>query len=185
MKRVYLIRHAQPEFPGGKRMCLGITDLPLSAEGQVQAKAMAAALPSVTAVWSSPLVRAVQTAEAIGLPVRILEDLRELNAGEWDGLTFEKIRELYPELYAARRDNRNLPPPGAEDFAAGTARFRQAMDQAARESEGNLAVIAHGGIIARFLESVNGIWRKPGYAEVVPLLWNNGEFYVQEEENHA
>ena len=54
MKQVYLIRHAQPELPGGKRMCLGITDLPLSAEGRAQAKAMAAELPSVTAVWSSP-----------------------------------------------------------------------------------------------------------------------------------
>ena len=185
MKRVYLIRHAQPEFPGGKRMCLGITDLPLSAEGQAQAKAMAAALPPVSAVWSSPLARAVQTAGTIGLPVRILEDLRELNAGEWDGLTFEEIRERYPELYAARRDNRNLPPPGAEDFAVGTARFRQAMDRAARESAGDLAVVAHGGIIARFLESVNGIWRKPGYAEVIPLIWNGSEFYLQDEKNHA
>ena len=65
MKRVYLIRHGLPDFPGGERMCLGSTDLPLAPEGLAQAEQMAVALPPVTAVFSSPLNRAVQTARAI------------------------------------------------------------------------------------------------------------------------
>ncbi len=185
MKRVYLIRHGLPDFPEGKRMCLGVTDLPLGEEGKRQAAEMAAKLPAVTAVFSSPLRRAVQTAQAIGMPVMILEGLRELNAGEWDGLTFEVIRERYPRIYAQRGSNRELPLPGAEENQAGLARFRQAMEQAAEQSGGDCAVVAHGGIGAGFLKEVTGIWRKPGYVEVIPLCWENGKFFVQEEENHA
>ena len=62
MKKVYLIRHGLPDFPDGKRMCLGITDIPMGEIGLAQAEEMAKILPPVTAVFSSPLIRAVQTA---------------------------------------------------------------------------------------------------------------------------
>ena len=93
MKKVYLIRHALPDFPGGKSMCIGMTDIPLGEQGFSQSAKMAAHLPPVTAVFSSPLSRAVQTAQAIGMPITILGGLREMYAGEWDGLTFEEIRK--------------------------------------------------------------------------------------------
>ena len=115
MKTVYLIRPALPDFPGGKRMCIGTTDIPLGEKGLMQAAEMAKKLPAVTAVFSSPLIRAVQTAEAIGLPVTVLDDLREMHAGAWDGLTFDEIRQRYPELYAARATDLTIPLPGAEN----------------------------------------------------------------------
>ena len=79
MKRVYLIRHGLPAFPLGKRMCIGTTDLPMGEAGLAQAQEMAQKLPPVTAVFSSPLKRAVQTAQAVGLPVTVLEGLREMH----------------------------------------------------------------------------------------------------------
>lgn len=54
MKKVYLIRHALPDFPGGKSMCIGMTDIPLGEQGFSQSAKMAAHLPPVTAVFSSP-----------------------------------------------------------------------------------------------------------------------------------
>ena len=83
MKKVYLIRHGLPDFPGGVGMCVGTTDIPMGEKGLAQAAQMAKKLPPVTAVFSSPLTRAVQTAEAIGLPVTLIHDLREMYAGEW------------------------------------------------------------------------------------------------------
>lgn len=180
MKKVYLIRHGLPDFPGGKRMCLGITDIPMGEKGLAQAAEMARKLPPVTTVFSSPLTRAVQTAQAIGLPVAILEDLREMDAGEWDGLTFERIRERYPELYAARANDLTIPLPGAEDHAAGLFRFRGAMEEAAQSAPGDFAVVAHGGVIAQFLQSVSGTWYKPDYTEIVPLTWKDGVFYTKD-----
>lgn len=176
MKRVYLIRHGLPDFPGGKRMCIGRTDIPLGEAGVKQAAQMAKLLPPVTAVFCSPLTRAVQTAQAIGQPVTILHDLRELDAGEWDGLSFDEIRLRYPDLYAARGIDQTLPLPGAEDHASGLARFAAAMDCAAQTAPGDFAVVAHGGVIGLFLEKSGGSRRKPNYAEIIPLIYENGIF---------
>ena len=181
MKKVYLIRHGLPDFPDGKKMCIGTTDIPMGEKGLAQAAGMAKHLPPVTAVFSSPLTRAVQTAQAIGMHVTILADLREMYAGEWDGLTFEEIRERYPELYAARSYDLTLPLPGAEDHSAGLARFSRAMTEAAEAAPGDFAVVAHGGIIAQFLQAVGGVWMKPDYTQMISLIWENGHFRLQEE----
>jgi broad specificity phosphatase PhoE len=178
MKRVYLIRHALPDFPGGKGMCIGTTDIPLGGKGLMQAEEMAKILPAVAAVFSSPLTRAVQTAQAIGMPMMVLDDLREMYAGEWDGLTFEEIRQRYPELYAARANDLTISLPGAEDHEEALARFTSAMNQAATLSPGDFAVVAHGGIIAKYLQSLTGVWQKPDYVQVVPLLWEDGIFQL-------
>ena len=180
MKQVYLVRHGLPDFPEGKKMCLGTTDIPMGKAGLMQAARMAAALPPVTAVFSSPLTRAVQTAEAIGMPVTVLEDLKELHAGQWDGLTFDQIRQRYPDLYAARQYDLSLPLPDAEDAAAGLIRFSSAMETAARTASGDFAVIAHGGIISCFLEKITGTRYKPDYAEIISLSWNNGQFFPKD-----
>lgn len=185
MKKIYLIRHALPDFPDGKRMCIGTTDIPLGEQGLLQAAEMAKKLPSITAVFSSPLTRAVQTAEAIGLPVTILPGLREMFAGEWDGLTFEEIRQKYPELYAARGADRTIPLPGAEGHEEALARFASAMERSAALAPGDFAVVAHGGIIAWFLQGISGDWRKPDYAQIIPLTWENEQFLLQEEKTDA
>ena len=180
MKKVYLIRHGLPDFPGGKGMCIGTTDIPMGEAGLAQAARMAENLPALTAVFSSPLTRAVQTAQAIGLPITILPDLREMYAGEWDGLTFEEIRQRYPELYAARAKDLTIPLPGAEDHEEALSRFTSAMEQAAVLAPGDFAVVAHGGIIAQFLQRITGTWYKPGYTEVVTLFWKDGTFDTKE-----
>ena len=181
MKKVYLIRHGLPDFPDGKKMCIGTTDIPMGETGLAQAAQMARMLPPVTAVFSSPLTRAVQTAQAIGMPVAVLDGLREMYAGEWDGLTFEQIRQRYPELYAARAHDLTIPPPGAEDSAEGLARFSAAMEAAAQTAPGDFAVAAHGGIIAQFLQDISGVWKKPDYTESISLIWENEHFLLQEE----
>ena len=182
MKKVYLIRHGLPDFPDGKKMCIGTTDIPMGETGLTQAAQMARMLPPVTAVFSSPLTRAVQTAQAIGMPVAVLDGLREMYAGEWDGLTFEQIRQRYPELYAARFHDLTIPLPGAEDHEKGLARFKGAMEEAAKQSPGDFAVVAHGGIIAQFLQDISGVWKKPDYVEIISLIWENGHFELQEEQ---
>ena len=115
------------------------------------------------------------------MPITILPDLREMYAGEWDGLTFDEIRQRYPELYAARSHDLTVPLPGAEDHAEGLARFKRAMEQAAATAPGDFAVVAHGGIIAQFLQDISGVWRKPDYTEIISLIWENGHFELQEE----
>ena len=180
MKRVYLIRHAKPAFPDGKGMCIGITDIPIGEQGKQQALQMARKLPPVSAVFSSPLRRAVQTAQAIGQPVTVISGLREMHAGEWDGLTFEEIRKRYPQLYAARADDLTIPIPGAEEISISLPRFCAAMEQAAETAPGDFAVVAHGGIIAQFLQKISGTWYKPDYTEIITLCYENGSFLQED-----
>ena len=57
----------------------------------------------VTRIFSSPLKRALQTAQIIGesrkAPVEIVEDLQEVDFGRWEGLTWEQARQQDPEIY--------------------------------------------------------------------------------------
>lgn len=147
VKKVYLIRHAQPVLSGGSALGSGLSDIPLGRQGKAQASEMARELAPVSQVFSSPMRRAVQTAQAIGQPVTVLRDLRELQVGEWEGRS-----DVCP------------------------ARFLAAMDRAARDSQGDFAVVSHGVILSRFLQSLTGTPRRPDYAEVIPLLWENGAF---------
>ena len=146
-KLIYLIRHAHPDYPHGEKMCLGRRcDLPLSRDGQEQALALRryfASLP-LEAVYSSPLLRARQTAQAVAAdkrPLIILDDLIELDGGEWDGLPFCEIRKRYPGSHL-----RPLTPPGGETDESGLSRMQKALNAAAKKTEHCAAIVAHGGV---------------------------------------
>ena len=154
MRTIYLIRHGQPDFPGGKKMCLGKTDLPLSKLGKLQAGLL---LPHFKdkqiAVFSSPLTRAKQTAAMLERPVTLLPGLAELDMGQWDGLTFDEIRVRFSELYAARATDKTLPFPDAEDKGAGLTRFQNAIRQALDSCDGDVALVTHSGVMELLLDT--------------------------------
>lgn len=158
-KLIYLIRHAQPDYPGGKMMCLGQkSDLPLSAAGFSQAEALARyfdALP-IEAVYTSPLLRARQTAEALAgaRPVFVLHDLIEMHGGEWDGLTFDELRARYPLHFGKGRQL--SCPPGGESDESGLGRIRAALAHIARQTERCAAVVAHSGLNRLLLCELTG-----------------------------
>ena len=166
MRHIYLIRHGQPDFPDGKKMCLGKTDLPLSKLGKLQAGLL---LPyfkdKQITVFSSPLTRARQTAAIPERPVTILPGLAELDMGQWDGLTFDEIRVRFPELYAARATDKTLPFPDAEDKGVGLARFRDAIYQALDSCKGDIALVTHSGV----MELLLGTTEKAPYGSVTTL----------------
>ena len=73
MRKIYLIRHGQPELPGGERICLGSSELPLSTLGRLQACLLGLELGGrVSAVFSSPLSRARDTALALAGPEDVI-----------------------------------------------------------------------------------------------------------------
>jgi 2,3-bisphosphoglycerate-dependent phosphoglycerate mutase len=152
--RVLLVRHGQSQGNAERRFG-GHTATPLSQLGHRQAEATAAALAreGVTAIYSSDLLRAVQTAEplarATGLEVRHTAALRERSVGLMEGLTFEEAAAAHPEEYAAllRRD--------FEHVLAGGESYRQLLDRAAsgldraveQHRGGTLALFSHTGTI--------------------------------------
>jgi len=190
-KLIYLIRHAHPDYPGGVKMCLGRkNDLPLSPRGLEQAEKLRRYFDSIPldAVYTSPLLRARQTAQTIagGLrPVRIADDLIELDGGEWDGLTFDQLRERYP-VHFARSGRRFLNPPGGESNEAGLARMRAALAHIGADAGRCAAVVAHGGVNRLLLCSLLGLpmdekrETAQDYAGVSLLALEDGRWTVQE-----
>jgi probable phosphoglycerate mutase len=146
--RVLLIRHGQSEGNAERRFG-GHSPTPLSARGRTEAEAVARALQSdsITAIYSSDLQRALETAEplarATGLEIKPVRAFRERNVGQMEGLTFEEAAQKYPEEYAAllRRD--------FDHVLLGGESYRQMLDRASRELD--RAIEAHrGGAIAVF-----------------------------------
>ena len=152
--RVLLVRHGQSQGNAERRFG-GHSPTPLSELGHRQAEATARALASerVTAIYSSDLLRAVQTAEplarATGLEINRTAALRERGVGLLEGLTFEEAAEAHPGEYAAllRRD--------FEHVLSGGESYRQLLDRASAELDraierhrgGTLALFSHTGTI--------------------------------------
>ena len=151
---VLLIRHGQSEGNAERRFG-GHTATPLSPRGRKQAQATAQALKddSLTAIYSSDLARAVETARPlatlIGLPINTTEAFRERSVGVMEGLTFEDAAQRHPDEYAAllRRDFEHVLS-GGESYRQLLDRARNKLDEVIeRHKGGRIAVFSHTGTI--------------------------------------
>lgn len=176
--RLLLIRHA--ESTGNRQRRLqGRADFPLTEHGRRQAEELAAALsrPPVTAVSSSPIRRALHTAEAIagplGLKVEAQVALQEYDFGELSGLTWPEIRERRPHLIEQLlSDSADFPHyPGEEGREAFRERVCGALWAIADRHAGEeaVAVVTHAGPIAVFLLDV----LQRGYQRPIPFTLDN------------
>jgi probable phosphoglycerate mutase len=143
-----LLRHGETEHTREKRFSgSGGADPALSATGRGQAAAAAAVLAArgADAVVTSPMARARETAEpvasALGLPIRVEEDLRECAFGEWEGLTFAEVEEGWPDEVTAWLAATDVAPPGGESFDAVAARVARARDRLIARYAGRLVVV--------------------------------------------
>ena len=156
-RHIYLVRHGLPQFPGEGSWCLGTADFGLSPLGRLQACLLGEVLKEKELnVFSSPLGRAYGTALFLSDKPIVLDGLREMHAGEWDGLSFDEIKKRWPELYAARKDNMFLPLPNSEDWKAAQARFAEAIDSALEFCDGDIVIVAHTTVILSFICQVMG-----------------------------
>lgn len=170
MTTLYLIRHGEAEGnPEGR--FLGQQDVPLTLRGHEQAAALAQRLADLplTAVYSSDLRRAMQTAAALaaqrGLAVQPCPALREAAFGRWSGMTYAEIEAGWPEACAAwlAEPERTAPPDG-ECLADLRLRAMQALDALAALHAGeSVAVVTHGGVLGALLTGWLGpdAWREP------------------------
>ena|ERR1044072_7933203 len=151
---LYLIRHGQSAGNAEGRFG-GHSATPLSELGYRQAKITAKALSKerVTAIYSSDLERAVQTAtalsELIGLPVNKTEVFRERNIGVLEGLTFDEAEKEFPGDYQALVD-RNIAHviTRGESYRQLVERVSGTVDEILEKHKGGkIAVFAHTGTI--------------------------------------
>ncbi len=151
---VLLIRHGQSKGNAERRFG-GHTATPLSARGRKQAEVTARTLKSesLTAIYSSDLARAMETARPLAkltrLPINGTDAFRERSVGVLEGLTFEDAAQQHPEQYAAllRRDFEHVLT-GGESYRQLLDRAWQKLDEIIAENRGGkIAVFSHTGTI--------------------------------------
>ncbi|GDX79585.1 hypothetical protein LBMAG42_13960 [Deltaproteobacteria bacterium] len=152
-----IVRHGQTAW-NIQRKVLGRTDIPLDETGRAQAAALPAALGVVDAVWSSPLLRARETASATafeyGLPVHLDDDLVEMHQGELDGLDETQLRERFGALLADwNAAPEGLRLPGGETMEEVQLRGLAALDRIAAASPptARVVVVTHQLVLAAVL----------------------------------
>lgn len=162
--RILLIRHGETAWNRATRI-QGHTDVPLSPLGLVQAERLAIALAEerLTAIYSSDLSRARQTAEALArsqrLAIRFDAGLRERAFGRFEGLSWEEIARGYPEDAARwRRREPDFAVGGGESLNAFSTRCLDAARRAAAAHPGeSIALVAHGGVLDCLYRAATGL----------------------------
>ena len=170
MAKLYLIRHGETDYNKALRF-QGHTDIPLNREGLEQAQKMAAYFRTtpLAAVYSSTLQRACRTAEILGTvknltPVKV-EAFREIHFGEWEGKNSSELRTQQASAWEDFfRNPATAKAPGGESMGELQNRaFPALRKMLASHPEGDVALVAHGGVIrvlicAMLGLDVNRVW---------------------------
>lgn len=178
--QLYLVRHGETDWNAAHRI-QGSTDIPLNETGRRQARATGdlMARRSWSAIYTSPLVRASETASiiaaAVGLPEPTpVPQLVERNYGEAEGLTGAEIDRLFPG---------ETPVPGRETREEVIARVLPALLTLAEAHRGeSIIVVGHGGVIRSVLYSLDPErWHGPiTNGSVHSLRYDDGTFELIE-----
>jgi alpha-ribazole phosphatase/probable phosphoglycerate mutase len=153
---MFLVRHAESTWNRQKKI-QGQRDPRLSPYGKKEAKLLAKRFKDLDfeAAYSSPLKRAQETARAIlgkRAELQCIEELTEINLGEWEGRTLNQIRRKFGDGF----DRWAVSPtkvkvPAGEDYRKFRRRVQGAMRGIERRhKEGNVLVVCHGGVISTY-----------------------------------
>jgi len=151
--RIYLIRHGQvagfdqPRYNGQSDVTLtdyGVEQYHLIRERLADAR--------ISACYTSDLSRCMTGAgiicQAFGIEPTRRRELRELNIGEWEGMTWQEIRAAWPEGWQARLDDLvNYRVPGGENLLDLEARVMPVINEVVERHKGQeVLVVGHGGV---------------------------------------
>lgn len=185
--RIIAVRHGETAWNADARI-QGHIDIPLNPTGLWQAQQLALALHSepITAIYSSDLQRALQTAQPLaaarGQAVVALPELRERCFGVFEGCTFAEIEATQPEnALRWRKREPGFEPPGGESLLLLHDRVTTALhDLAARHIGELILVVSHGGVMDVLYRAATrqdiGAPRSwaLGNAAINRLLWSPG-----------
>ncbi|HEY0789829.1 MAG TPA: histidine phosphatase family protein [Chthoniobacterales bacterium] len=139
--QIYLIRHGETEWARDGRHT-GQSDIPLTETGREQAGFLRPVFDDVTfkAILSSPLQRSIETTRLAGLGDRVetVDDLREWDYGDYEGVTTKDIRKMVPDWTVFTH-----PCPNGETIVQVSARADRVIARI-RNLDGNVALFSHG-----------------------------------------
>jgi alpha-ribazole phosphatase len=165
MPRLMLVRHGETEQKSSERLW-GRTDVKLSRLGLKQAERLRDRLARVKidTIYSSSMKRALATAEIIASKhnqaVIPCVELREVDFGEIEGLSFAEIDQRFPELAAELRTERkpDFRYPGGESLGELGERVAKFLERLNQHTDGDsILVVAHFGVLRSIIYQLMGM----------------------------
>jgi len=154
MTEFLLVRHADNDWASAGRLAGWTPGVHLNAHGRLQAQTLAErlAVMQIAAVYSSPLERTIETAEAIaarlpGVAVQSLAGVGEVRFGQWEGKPLSRLRR-HPLWQDVQTHPSRITFPGGETFRQAQARAVDALESlAVRHPRQRIAVVSHSDVI--------------------------------------
>lgn len=189
-KDFYIFRHGQTDYNLEKRWQGCGIDTELNETGLKQAETLIPRLEGkgIEVIYSSALKRAIKTAEivadALGVEVKIIKDLREGSFGVGEGMRKPEVAEQFPEIFNAwyddEKDDWDVAFPGGESKRQIQQRMLHVLEHLLRTKEETIGIVSHGSSI-RYL--FLGFGKRLGLMEntaLFHLVYDDGEWSVEE-----
>jgi broad specificity phosphatase PhoE len=183
-KRIYLVRHGETEW-NAMHIMQGQLNPGLNEVGRSQAIKVASLLngTNVTAIFSSDLARAVETANFISdqlhIPVFQLSSLRERGLGKISGKTIDQIKSEYPGLKFEGLMPDADSIEGSEPLQEFRKRVVRGFHHCVSSHDGNMVIVTHGGSIKAILSSIDSLKDYPIVANGnITELIDNGRISI-------
>lgn len=188
MTKLIIVRHCQAEG-NLKRFFQGSIDTDITDLGKRQIESVAELLSDkhIDVMYSSPKKRALKTAEGINiyhnLPIKIDEEIVEIDAGSWEGVLLTDIEKIYPEQMDNWRNNpAKFHAPDGESMAEVYARVKKALLRIVSENKNKtVCIVSHGCAIKNMMCFAHG-WEVDNIKQV-PLGTNTSVNVVEFDED--
>ena len=173
MVRLYITRHGETKWNTEKRL-QGWLNSPLTEKGILQGNLLhnAVKMYKISKIYSSPSERALKTAKAargdLDIEIEIMDELKEMNMGNWEGKTLTEIKEKEPENFENYWTKPHLfVKNSGEDFNDLLVRTKKAVDRILKDNhEGDILIVTHGVTLKSLLsefteEDFYKFWTRP------------------------
>jgi alpha-ribazole phosphatase len=152
--KIALIRHGEPKQLG---LLLGHTDIELSALGEQQLTNRFNSL-KFDRIISSPLKRCAVMANLIAkernIKLEIDEQIKEMDFGDWDGLSYDSLWQQTPSIGDFWQSPTTVTPPNGETLHEFQTRVNNWWQKLIRENKGDVVVVTHAGVIKQILNNL-------------------------------
>ncbi|MCX7965333.1 MAG: histidine phosphatase family protein [Syntrophorhabdaceae bacterium] len=152
MKRIYILRHGETHW-NKEEIFRGRNDMPLNQIGIKQAELAAIYFKDrgIERIFSSPLLRALQTAKAVGIQINrgieTIEEFTDINFGIWEGLTLKEVENNYPEDFSIWvKSPEKLSIKGGETLEMVRERIAKGLEKIFSEKDDNILIVTHRAI---------------------------------------
>lgn len=187
---IILIRHGETEWNRGE-IFRGRADIDLNKTGKRQAELLGEYLRTLDleAVYSSPLKRAVKTAQAIAgvhrLDIEFAPDLIDIDYGEWQGLPISEVKKKYSELYIKWVNSPDeVMIPGGESLEDIRKRATRVIEEVVDRHAGTVVVVAHRVVNKVLICTLLGLdnshfWNiRQDTCGITVFTWENARFVL-------